>query len=109
MPPQMNAPAQGGTFTGLTGTFTWLNGHAPFLPPHHIRQAIQWKISVGSSQYGFNYYQGYPVPKTPLADPNVNFTGHPPPHGSTCWALVEWRLVAGGTWYAGTPTSFTYT
>ena len=43
MPPQMNAPAQGGTFTGLTGTFTWLNGHAqlPSASSHKTSYSVE--------------------------------------------------------------------
>lgn len=108
MPPLMNTPAHGGEVHGLRNIFTWLNGHGSMAPPHHARNAYQWRVKVGSSQYGSNYYSGYPVAKTPLEDPNVNFTNNPPPNGSTCWALVEWTLSPGGTWYAGSPTSFTY-
>ena len=103
MPPQMNNPAQGGEFHGPAGIFYWWNGHGSHLPknPH------QWRVKVGTSQYGFNYYLGFPVPKVQLYDPNVNI-GNPPPNGSTCWTVVEWKASASGNWQPGTPTSFTY-
>ena len=108
MPPLMNAPAHGGDVHGLTATFTWLNGHAPFTPPHNAKTAYQWRVKVGSSQYGYNYYQGFPVAGTQLSDPSVNFTANPPPDGSICWTLVEWKTSATSGWSPGTPTSFTF-
>ena len=106
MPPMMYIPEQGGVFHGLTGTFKWYNGHPPNTPPHNPRNAYQWRVKVGSTQYGFDYYLGYPVAGTQTNDPNVSCKQPPP--GQICWTVVEWNTVAGGTWYAGTPTSFNF-
>ena len=108
MPPLMNNPAQGADFHGLSGTFYWLNAHGSGLPPHNARSAYQWRVKVGSSQYGFDYYLGLPVAGAQLYDPSVSFATHTPPNGSTCWGLVEWKTSAGSSWTAGSPTSFTY-
>ena len=108
MPPQMITPSPSIDFHGLAGTFTWQNGHAPFLPPHHTRLNVaQWRVKVGSSQYGFDYYFGLPINDGPvLSDPNVTLAGAPP-SGTKCWALVEWVLTGSSSWNLGTPTSFT--
>jgi hypothetical protein len=109
MPPQMNNPGQGGEFHGVSGAFYWWNSHGSGAPPHNTRSAYQWRVKVGSKQYGFDYYLGFPVAGAQLHDPSVNFANKPPSNGSTCWALVEWKPSSTSTtWSAGTPTSFTY-
>jgi hypothetical protein len=108
MPPRMHTPAEGSVFHGLAGTFDWENGHAPFTPPHNAKNAAQWRVKVGSSQYGFDYYLGFPVAGSQLSDPNVSFARNTPPNGKACWALVEWNTAAGGSWSPGSPTSFTF-
>jgi hypothetical protein len=107
MPPIMHTPSQGAIFHGLTGTFNWYNAHPPGPPLHAAVGAFQWRVKVGSSQYGFDYYLGFPVANPQLYDPNVSFA-KAPADGSTCWTLVEWNTAAGGSWTAGTPTSFTF-
>jgi hypothetical protein len=108
MPPLMNTPAQGADFHGVTGTFYWWNGHGSNTPPHNARAAYQWRVKVGSSQYGFDYFLGYPVSGAQLYDPNVDLSTNTPPDGSTCWTVVEWKTSASSGWYAGSPTSFTF-
>ena len=106
MPPEMATPANHATFHGLAGTFSWKNGHAPFTPPHNARNASQWRVKVGSSQYGFDYYFGLPITNGPvLSDPNVRFA-NPPPNGARCWTVVEWQLAGSNTWNVGSPTDF---
>jgi hypothetical protein len=107
MPPLMNNPGQGGEVHGAgPRPYYWWNGHGSFVNPHHNRNAYQWRVKVGSSQYGFNYHLGQPVAGGQY---NANVTLNPaPPNGATCWTVVEWNTVAGGPWYVGTPTSFSY-
>ena len=108
MPPIMNNPAQGSDFHGPAGTFYWWNSHGSGAPPHNARTVYQWRVKVGSSQYGFDYYLGFPVNKAQLYDPNVVIAPIPL-DGSTCYALIEWKVTdKDTTWTAGTPTSFTY-
>ncbi len=107
MPPLMQSPAQGAEVQGPGAkTFLWWNAHGSGQPPHHARAAYQWRVKVGSSQYGFNYFLGTPVNGGQL-QATVLFQSIPP-NGATCWTVVEWNTAAGGLWYAGTPTSFTY-
>ena len=108
MPPCMYNPAQGADFYGPSGVFYWWNAHGSGAPPHQARSVCQWRVKVGSHQYGWDYFQGYPVGKDQLYDPNVLLSPIPRV-GSTCWALVEWKvLITDPGWTAGTPTSFTY-
>ena len=108
MPPILKTPAQGATFHGRTGTFYWYNNHPPGPPLHPAISAFRWRVKVGSSQYGFDYYLGFPVAGAQLNDPNVSLTTIKPTNGETCWGVVEWQLNSGGSWTAGSPTSFIF-
>ena len=103
MPPIMTTPNKDAMFHGSNGNFlifSW-SDDIPVNP-------YQWRVKVGSRQYGFDYYLGWPVLGTQLNDPHVILPANRPISGQTCWTVVEWKSNPGSGWETGAPTKFTF-
>jgi hypothetical protein len=104
MPPVVYNPASGSTFPRAGGTIYWYNGHGLHIP----KAAVQWRLLVGSTQYGSNYHSGTPFgPGFPLRDTMV-FNIAQPALGATCYVVPEYTLSNQQICY-GTITTFTAT
>ena len=105
MPPLSKTPACGGNFNGSGGTFVWNNKHLT----HSAVQAINWKVKVGSTQNGSNYYQT----ASPIADPGGDGTAtiqdpnvaNLPGNNTTCWVTPMYQK-ADQLWYNGSTCWF---
>jgi hypothetical protein len=79
--------------------FQWSNTY-PVVPT-----GTNWRLRIGNAPYGYNYYNGAPVPFTQLQDGNVNLNSVP--SGKKCYATVEWT-TNGTTWSNGGSYTFFY-
>jgi hypothetical protein len=100
MPPIVYTPAPATTFPRTGGTIYWYNAHGT----HLAKPATQWRLLVGSTQYGSNYHAGLALSATTLQDTTV-FNGTRPALGATCYAVPEYTLADGTICY-GTVTTF---
>lgn len=105
MPPIINPPT-GSTHPKGTGicTFTMKNAHTG----HAASQVNSWRVKVGSFQNGYDHYLGgpfFPNGNNQQNDPGVRVPGG----GVVCYAKVEYRKVANGSWYNGPTWIFTCT
>ena len=95
-------PANGSTHyhnAPSANVFQWSNTN-PVVPT-----GMYWRLKIGSTRYGYNYYNGalHPVPFTQLYD-NVSLTL---PNGTKCYATVEWT-TDGTNWSNGGAYTFFY-
>ena len=69
-----------------------------------VTNGTYWRLKIGSGPFGYNYYNGAPVPFTQLQDGNVGLSV---PSGTRSYATVEWTN-GGGTWSNGGTYTFFY-
>jgi hypothetical protein len=78
--------------------FQWSNTN-PIVP-----SGTNWRLKIGSGPYGYNYYNGVPVPFTQLSDSHVYLTLM----NIKCYGTVEWSTNGGATWSNGGTYTFFY-
>lgn len=101
MPPVVYNPAPGSTFPRGGGNIYWYNGHGT----HPPKNAVQWRLLIGSTSYGENYHSGAGIGAGyPLKD--LAFNRVQPPTGAICYVVPEYTLAGGQIAY-GTVTTFT--
>ena len=102
MPPIISLPTT--THVRSSTTFTMTNAHNS----HTASQVYSWRVKVGSTANGYNYYLG--VEMSSNGNNAQNDTAPKPGlpgGGNTCYTKVEYRKVAAGPWYSGTTSAFT--